>query len=46
VHPRFNTRAVAAHIDGHVEAIGFRDLQDMRRWANQADRADWTLQRR
>lgn len=43
VHPRYTGRAVAAITDGHVEAPGLRELQDMRRWANPADRADWRL---
>lgn len=45
VHPRFSGRAVAGMVDGHVEALNHRELSDMRHWANQADRADWTLQR-
>jgi prepilin-type N-terminal cleavage/methylation domain-containing protein len=43
VHPRWNRRAVTAMTDGHVEALGEADLQDMRHWANKADRPDWTL---
>ena len=43
VHPRYTGRAVAAVTDGHVESPGLRELQDMRRWANGADRADWVL---
>lgn len=43
VHPRYTGRAVAAIADGHVESPGLRELQDMRRWANQADKADWVL---
>lgn len=43
VHPRYTGRAVAAVTDGHVEAPGLRELQDMRRWANPADRSDWKL---
>ena len=46
VHPRFNVKAVAAIFDGHAEALSFRQLEDMRYWANQADRPDWTLQKR
>lgn len=45
VHPRFSNRAVASMVDGHVEALDRRELEDMRHWANQADRPDWTLQR-
>lgn len=43
VHPRYTGRAVAALVDGHVDTPGLRELQDMRRWANPADRADWVL---
>ena len=43
VAPRFNQRAVAALLDGHVENFNLRDMQDMRHWCNRADRADWTL---
>ena len=45
VHPRFSQRALGGMVDGHVEALTERELQDMRHWANQADRPDWTLQR-
>ena len=44
VHPRWNGRAVAAMTDGHVEALRESELQDMRRWANTATHANWTLQ--
>lgn len=43
VHPRYNLRAIGAQADGHVENLDRRRLQDMRIWANPADRADWTL---
>jgi prepilin-type N-terminal cleavage/methylation domain-containing protein len=43
VHPRYNLRAVTGLTDGHVENFDRRRLQDMRHWANPADRADWTL---
>jgi hypothetical protein len=43
VHPRYTGRAVAATTDGHVESPGLGQLQDMRRWANHADRPDWVL---
>jgi len=43
VHPRYNLRAVGAMADGHVENLDRRHLQDMRIWANLADRPDWTL---
>jgi len=44
VAPRYNQRAVAAQLDGHVEAFNLREQQDMRHWCNTADRADFTLQ--
>lgn len=44
VHPRYNNRAVTAMFDGHAEGLGFEKLQDMRFWANPADRPDWVLQ--
>lgn len=47
VHPRFNGKAVCAMADGHVEALTMEQLEDMRRWSNQAaqaDNPDWTLQ--
>ncbi len=45
VHPRFSGRAVTGMLDGHVEAMNHRELQDMQHWSNQADRPDWSLQR-
>lgn len=44
VHPRYNNRAVTAMFDGRAEGLGFEKLQDMRFWANPADRPDWVLQ--
>jgi len=43
VAPRYDRKAVAAHADGHAEILGLRELQDMQRWADAADRPDWTL---
>ncbi|MEM1059748.1 MAG: type II secretion system protein [Verrucomicrobiota bacterium] len=46
VHPRYNERAVVAHLDGSVDVLDFEQLLDMTRWSNQAARAgdpDWTL---
>jgi len=43
VHPRYNLRSVTGMVDGHVENLDRRNLQDMRHWANPADRPDWTL---
>lgn len=36
-------RAVVGTIDSHGETLGWEDLRDMRRWANNATRADWTI---
>jgi hypothetical protein len=44
VHPRWNRRAVVGMTDGHAEALDVGGLQDMRHWANLADRADWMLE--
>lgn len=43
---RHSDRAVATMFDGHAETMGlspgeYVELRDMRRWANDADRADW-----
>ncbi len=37
-------KAVGAMFDGHAAALGWDELQDMRRWAPTADRPDWTLE--
>lgn len=34
-------KAVAAMLDGHAEVLGWQELRDMRRWADQATSADW-----
>jgi prepilin-type N-terminal cleavage/methylation domain-containing protein len=44
VAPRFNHRAVTAMIDGHAQTLNTRELQDMQRWCNTADRPDFILQ--
>ena len=44
VHPRWNRKAMAAMADGHAETLSETDLQNMQRWANTADRHDWTIQ--
>ena len=44
VAPRYEDRSVAAQLDGHVESFNLREQQDMRRWCNTADRADFILQ--
>lgn len=43
VHPRYNRRTVAAVIDGHADVLNWREIQDMRRWCDLADRPDWVL---
>jgi prepilin-type N-terminal cleavage/methylation domain-containing protein len=43
VHPRWNSRAIAAMTDGHAEALSEVELQDMRHWCNAANRPDWTV---
>ena len=45
VAPRFNHHAGAAMLDGHAENFSLSQMQDMRRWCNAADRADFVLQR-
>ncbi len=45
VHARHTGRAVNAHADGHVAMLSLPDLDDMTRWAPQADEARWTLRR-
>jgi len=43
VAPRFESRAVAAMLDGHAELLNSQQMQDMRHWCDRADRADWML---
>jgi prepilin-type N-terminal cleavage/methylation domain-containing protein len=45
VAPRYDGRAVTAMIDGHVQTLNQNELQDMRYWANTADRPDFVLRR-
>ncbi len=40
---RYSRRAVAAYFDGHSQVHTPDDLRDMRKWSNQATRADWTI---
>ncbi len=40
---RYAGRAVAAAVDGHADALGWDDLQDMTRWADGATTPDWVL---
>lgn len=46
VDPRHSGRAVTAMADGHVEMLSLEQLRDMRRWANHANRPDWTFRPR
>ncbi|MEQ8844986.1 MAG: type II secretion system protein [Phycisphaerales bacterium] len=41
---RHGNKAVAAMLDGHAEVLGWDELRDMRRWADQADSVDWVPQ--
>lgn len=46
VDARWDARAVTAQLDGSVTLLNAAELQDMRRWSNQAAEADdpnWTL---
>lgn len=36
-------KAGAVMFDGHAASLSFEQLDDMRRWANRADRVDWTV---
>lgn len=38
-------KAVAAILDGHVEAVDWKGMNDMRRWADQAAGVEWQLAR-
>lgn len=40
-HP--SRRAAFGFLDGHTGLLDDGEVQDMRRWADQADRPDWTL---
>jgi hypothetical protein len=33
-------------VDGHCGVLGWAEMNDMRRWADGADREDWTLRPR
>lgn len=41
----YANRAAAAMLDGHVAALSWEQMNDMRRWAPLATAADWTLPR-
>jgi len=36
-------RVPSLYLDGHAEALSWKEAQDMRRWAPQADSHDWAL---
>lgn len=38
---RHGGKAVTAMLDGHAEVLGWQELRDMRRWADQATGEDW-----
>jgi prepilin-type N-terminal cleavage/methylation domain-containing protein/prepilin-type processing-associated H-X9-DG protein len=40
---RHGGRAVSVMADGHVEMNTIRSLRDMRKWSNEATRANWTF---
>ena len=44
VAPRYDQRAITGMLDGHVQSLGLKELQDMRHWCNNADRPDYVLQ--
>ncbi|MHC5112959.1 MAG: type II secretion system protein [Planctomycetota bacterium] len=44
VSPRYGKAAVTAFVDAHVEAMGQRELRDMRYWANRAESFDYGLE--
>ncbi len=35
-------KMITTHFDGHVDALKYPQIRDMRNWSNQADRSDWT----
>lgn len=37
-------KAGTVHLDGHAESQSFAELDDMTRWSNKADAANWVLQ--
>lgn len=38
-------RAVVGMLDGHAESLTWDEMNDMRRWSDQATKPDWTLPR-
>lgn len=43
IHPRHFKKVVVGMMDGHATVESIRDLRDMRRWSNYADRPDWNF---
>jgi prepilin-type N-terminal cleavage/methylation domain-containing protein len=43
---RYGGQAVVGFFDTHAATLDWAELQDMRRWAPEAETADWTLQPR
>lgn len=43
VDARYDGRAITGQLDGHAAMLRMSDLDDMRRWSNQAGAADWLL---
>ena len=43
---RHRGKAVAAMVDGHAQILNWEDVNDMRYWADKADRPDWGLKPR
>jgi hypothetical protein len=41
---RHYKKMITTHFDGHVDALTYTQLRDMRYWSNQADRANWMPQ--
>jgi prepilin-type N-terminal cleavage/methylation domain-containing protein len=40
---RHGGKAVGVHLDGHATMLGWPEVSDMRRWADQATNPDWGL---
>ncbi len=43
VDARYDGKAITGSLDGHAALTGPTELDDMRRWSNQATRVDWRL---
>lgn len=46
VSMRYKNKAIAGMLDGHAEQLDWDEMQDMRRWANDATDPDWTIKAR